>query len=234
MRGYVRLPKDVFSLSMGAKEIKIYSILSALSYANHGGYVKISVKALSHHTDLSLESVKRALGELTLKGIVARSKTYINGLRHSNRYKVVWQGNISKGYILLDLSLVRRFRGDKLLVYLAISSHANRFGYAYVSERAIALETGLSRNTVRKYTEELSRENALNKYVRFYRKHKLTRARRSFAYLVNDVEDIIVPGINPTPSEDEAFKIEYYVPTDYFIALTALHSERLFPLRVPP
>ena len=234
MKGYVRLPKDLFSLSLDSKEIKVYAILSALKFAGKRSYVKISISALARHTGLSEEGVKRAVAALDAKGVVLRSKTYYDGKRHSNRYRVLWEGDVSRGYVALDLSLVRRFRGDKFLVYLALCGHANRYGAAYISERALAAETGLSRNTVRRYTAELEAENAIEKYARFYKKHKETRARRCFAYLIGDVDEIITP----VPVEAVSKKVEeysyYYIPTDLFISVFALRIERTIPPFVPP
>ena len=236
MKGYVRLPKDLFSLSLDSKEVKVYAVLRALSFAGKRSCVKISISALSRHTGLSEEGVKRAVASLDSKGVVLRSKTYYDGRRRSNRYRVMWQGDMSRGYVALDLSLVRRFRGDKFLVYLALCSHANRYGAAYVSERALAAETGLSRNTVRRYTAELETECALEKYARFYKKHKETRARRCFAYIINDVSDIItVLAAEASKAVKRAREYVYrYIPTDLFISVFALRIERTVPPFVPP
>ncbi len=234
MRGYVRLPKNILTLSGDSKELKVYIILKALSYANHGGFVKISICSLAIHTGLSEESVKRAVKGLSSKGLLMCAKTYINGQRRANRYKIAGREDLRTGYILLDLSLVNRFKGDKLTVYLALCRHANRHGFAYISERALAAELGLSRNTVRKHVAELEAENALDKYMRYYAKHRPTRAKRCFAYHINDVEDMISPCPDATQLKPEPPPSICYVSSEDVISLIRLCVERLIPLRVPP
>lgn len=185
MKGYVRLPGNLFSLGLEGKEIKVYALLRALSFAAHGRSVKISVAAMSRHTALCEASIKQALSTLAERGLIMRSKTYYDGRRQADRYRVPGAGISSpRGYIVLDLALLSRYPGHKLMVYLALCRHANRRKVAYPGERTLAAETGMSRNTVRKYTAELEAEGAITRYIRFYRKDRPTLARRSFAYLV--------------------------------------------------
>ena len=87
-------------------------------------------------------------------------------------------------------------------------------------------------NTIRKYTAELERERALEKYTRFYAKHRETRAYRCFAYRIGDVEDIIDVKDITMPSDEIIYSL--VLAPEYFSSYVSLHPERVIPLRVPP
>lgn len=238
MHGFLRIPNNIFTLSLSGAEFKTYCVIFALSFASKGRYVKISSEALSYHTGLSRSSVKRALSSLIGRGAVASSVTYIDGRRTANRYKAVQMGDTRHRYTVLELSTVREYPPDKLLIYAAILRHADRRGYTYISERALASELGISKNTVRKYTSELERENVFKKEIRYYEKHHSTRARRSFAYCLrpektvcgsNDVADVK----SPTPSKNR-FKSISRARRETHKAHRFLYRRKILIVRPPP
>ena len=232
MQGYIRLPKELLSLSLDGKAVKCYCYILSAICANRGRAVKLSTSAISYRTDLSESSVRRALKELEKKQLILRSRTYIGKVRKADRFRLGLYKPTKKDFILLDTSLLSRFGAEKLLVYLFLCSHANIYGYAYISERKLALESGLSRNTIRKYTAELERERALKKYARFYAKHRETHAMRCFAYHIGDVENIIDVEEIPMPSNEIIYSL--VLAPEYFSSYVSLHPERVIPLRVPP
>ena len=232
MQGYIKIPKELLSLSLDGKAIKCYCYILGAICANRGRAVKLSTAAISYRTDLSESSVRRALKELTEKGLITRSRTYIGKIRKADRFRLGSYKFTQKGFILLDVSLLSRFGAEKLHVYLSLCSHANIHGYTYISERKLALECGLSRNTIRKYTAELEREHALERYTRFYAKHKETRAFRCFAYHIGDVEDIIDVKDITMPSDEIIYSL--VLAPEYLLSYVSLHPERVIPLRVPP
>ena len=232
MQGYIKLPKELLSLSLDGKAIKCYCYILGAIYANRGRAVKLSTSAISYRTGLSESSTRRALKVLTEKQLILRSRTYIGKVRKADRFSLGSYTPTKKGFILLDTSLLSRFGAEKLLVYLCLCSHANIYGYTYISERKLALECGLSRNTIRKYTAELEREHALERYARFYAKHKETRAMRCFAYRIGDVEDIIDVKDITMPSDEIIYSL--VLAPEYLLSYVSLHPERVIPLRVPP
>ena len=232
MQGYIKVPKELLSLSLDGKAIKCYCYILGAICANRGRATKLSTAAISYRVGLSESSTRRALKELTDKQLILRSRTYIGKVRKADRFRLGSYTPTKKGFILLDTSLLSRFGAEKLLVYLFLCSHANIYGYAYISERKLALESGLSRNTIRKYTAELERERALEKYTRFYAKHKETRAYRCFAYRIGDVEDIIDVKDITMPSDEIIYSL--VLAPEYLLSYVSLHPERVIPLRVPP
>ena len=232
MQAYIKLPKDVLSLSLDGKAIKCYCYILCAICANRGRATKLSTSAISYRTKLSESSVRRALKKLTNKQLILRSRTYIGNIRKADRFRLGSYTPTNKNFILLDTSLLSRFSAEKFLVYLYLCSHANIYRYAYISERKLSLESGLSRNTIRKYTAELEREHALEKYARSYAKHKETRAFRCFAYRIGDVEDIIDVKDITMPSDESIYSL--VLAPEYLLSYVSLHPERVIPLRVPP
>ncbi len=233
MQRMARIPNNIFALRLDGKELKVYILLSALNYAA-GGYVKISEPYIAARTSLSPASVKRALAALKGKGLISCAKTYIDGARQANRYRITAQIALKRKYFLLDLSLLSKMSGEKLLVYLCLCRHANASKRAYISERAIAERTGLSRNTVRKYTAELEAERLIGKEERFYRKSKDTAAKRCFAYTVylgHESQSPSPPPSVPDPPERTAI---CHASAELILSVVSLHLERILPLRVPP
>lgn len=232
MQEYIKFPKELLSLSLDGKAIKCYCYVLGVICANKGRAVKLSTWAIAYRTGLSESSVRRALKELSDEALILRSRTYIGKVRKADRFRLGAYKPTTKSFILLDTSLLSRFGAEKLLVYLFLCSHANIYGYAYISERKLSLESGLSRNTIRKYTAELERERALEKYARFYAKHKETRAFRCFAYRIGDVEDIIDVKDITMPSDEIIYSL--VLAPEYLLSYVSLHPERVIPLRVPP
>lgn len=232
MQGYIKIPKELLSLSLDGKAIKCYCYILGALCANRGRAVKLSTVAISYRTGLSESSTRRALKDLCAKDLILRSKTYIGRVRKADRFRLGSYKFTQKGFILLDVSLLSRFGAEKLHVYLSLCSHANIYGFTYISERKLAIECGLSRNTIRKYTAELEREHALERYARFYQKHKETRAMRCFAYRIGDVKDIIDVKDITAPSEDIIYS--FVSAPVYLLSYVSLHPERVIPLRVPP
>ena len=232
MQRYIKLPKDILSLSLDGKALKCFCYIFSTICANKGRAAKISSTTISRRTNLSESSVRRALKELSEKQLIIRSRTYIGNVRKADRFKLGSYKPMKKGFVFLDISLISRFGAEKLLVYLCLCSHANIYGYAYISERKLSLESGLSRNTIRKYTAELERERALEKYTRFYAKHRETRAYRCFAYRIGDVEDIIDVKDITMPSDEIIYSL--VSAPEYLLSYVSLHPERVIPLRVPP
>ena len=232
MQRFIKLPKDILTLPLDGKSLKCYCYILSAICANRGQATKLSMSTISYRTKLSESSVRRALKELSEKQLILRSKTYVGKIRKADRFRLGSYTPTKKGFILVDTSLLSRFGTEKLLVYLFLCSHANIYGYAYISERKLALESGLSRNTIRKYTAELERERALEKYARFYAKHKETRAFRCFAYRIGDVEDIIDAGDITMPSDEILYSL--VLAPEYLLNYISLHPERVIPLRVPP
>ena len=233
MQRYIKLPKDILSLSLDGKALKCFCYIFSTICANKGRAAKISSTTISRRTNLSESSVRRALKEVSEKQLIIRSRTYIGNIRKADRFRLGSYKPTKKGFIYLDTSLISKFSAEKFLVYLVLCSHSNMYGYAYISERKLSAECGLSRNTIRKYTGELEREHALEKYSRFYIKHRETRAMRCFAYHISATEDILDTNAITMPSDKNIFSF-VFAPIEYLLTYVSLHPERVIPLRVPP
>ena len=191
MKGSVRIPNNVIALSLSGAELKTYAVISALCYANNGKYVKISQQSIAYHAGISISTVKRALRGLLYKKAVDICKTFANGQRHADRYRARYIDSKER-YVVFNLNTVRDFCGEKLLTYAGLLTCINADGRCYISERRLAKKTGLSVPTVRKYTSELKKEGALEKYARYYKKSRPTKARRCFAYVLERLFDTSV------------------------------------------
>ncbi len=190
MNGSVRIPNDILLLPLSGAELKVYAVLSALNFASGGKYVKISHSAISSHTGISISSVRRAIVKMVKRNILGVCRTYTDGKRTSDRYRVRTD-KCHKRYITLDLHTVFKYTQDKLLTYVGLLMHVNAHKTCYISERKLARKIGLSVPTLRKYTKELERESVIQKQERFYKKTRQTKAHRSFAYVIGRAADIL-------------------------------------------
>lgn len=190
MNGSVRIPNDILLLPLSGAELKVYAVLSALNFASGGKYVKISHSAIASHTGVSVSSVRRAVAKMVKRNILGVCRTYSDGKRISDRYRVQAHKCTSK-YISLDMNTVFKYSSDKLLTYAGLLMHANAHKTCYISERKLARKIGLSVPTLRKYTKELEREGVIQKHERFYKKTKQTKAHRSFAYVIGRGAEIL-------------------------------------------